>query len=204
MNTNLIKYGGWAIAVIFLIAWLRGCGGDTKTVYVEVPAKHGKFDTVKEPKPIIRVQKEYVYLAGKDKTDTVKVENPINQQLWEFYQMHQNKDSLYADAIGEREYNIKQEDSLLITENYIKSQGKVLAFQQSYTIKPQKIAVKDKETFLRLLGGVEVGNTKQLNDFTAKGSIMLQNSKGNTFSVGYDTEKRMYVGYWFSIFNWRK
>lgn len=206
---NIIKYGGWAIAVIFLIAWLRGCGGDTNTVYVEVPAKHGKFDTVFLPTPTPAPQKEYVYrYINNNDTVEVRVENPINIELLEkFEQLGANKDSLYADAIGEREYNIKQEDSLLITNNYIKAQGKVLAFQQDYTIKPQKIAVKDKETFLRLLGQVEAGavlSEMETTQFAAKGSLMLQNRKGNIFSVGYDTEQKIWVGYGFSIFNWRK
>lgn len=201
------KYIPWAIIVVLAIMlWFKGCNRDSKTVYVEVPAKHGKFDTIWMPAPILRPEKEYVYryLKGKD-TITITVENPINIELLEkFEQLGANKDSLYADAIGEREYNIKQEDSLLITNNYIKAQGKVLAFQQSYTIKPQKIAVKDPETVFRLLGGVEVGNTKELNDFSAKGSLMFQNRKGNIFSAGYDTEQRIWVGYGFSIWNYRK
>lgn len=200
------KYIPWAIIVVLaILLWFKGCDKGGETVYIKVPAKHGKFDTVKEPEPIVRVQKEFVYryITNND-TVEVTVENPINERLLKQFAESKKKDSLYADAIGEREYNIKQEDSLLITENYIKAQGKVLAFQQSYTIKPQKIAVKDPETVFRLLGGVEIGNSKELNDFSAKGSLMLQNRKGNIFSVGYDTEQRIWVGYGFSIWNYRK
>lgn len=203
---NLNEYIPWAIIFILLILlWFKGCGKGGDTNAVTIPEKKGSFPERENPIPVPATEKEYVYLTGKGKTDTIRVENPINIELLEkFEELGSNKDSLYADAIGEREYNIKEEDSLLITNNYIKAQGKVLKFQQSYTIKPKKITVKDKETVLRMLGGVEVGSKMELTDFAVKANLMLQNRKGSILSIGYDTENRIYAGYSFSIFNIRK
>lgn len=194
--------------IIFGLAfllWLEKCTGDSKESTVIIPEKKGNFPERQNPEPIPPPEKEYVYKYI-TKTDTVKitVENPINEELMAFYLASQNKDSLYAAAIGEREYNIVEEDSLLMTENHIKTQGHLLSFQQSYTIKPREVKVNPKETVLRLLGGFEVGNTTQLDNFTAKANLGIQNRKGNILSVGYDTEERIWIGYDFSIFNIKK
>lgn len=193
------------IAVLIFLLWQKSCTGESKPQTVIVPEQKGSFTERLNPEPIPASEKEYVYKYI-TKTDTVKitVESPVNEDLMAFYLASKNKDSLYADAIGEREYNIVEEDSLLMTENHIKTQGHLMSFQQSYTIKPREVKVKPKETVLRLLGGFEVGNTTQLDNFTAKANLGLQNRKGNILSVGYDTEERIWIGYDFSIFNIKK
>ena len=72
----------------------------------------------------------------------------------------------------------------------------------SYTIKQQKtdVLVENKLPGLRVLGGVEVGNTKTLDDLSFKGSVLFQNRKGNIISAGYDTDKKIWAGYYISIF----
>lgn len=191
------------IALAFLL-WQKSCTGEPKQQTVVVPEKKGIFPERLNPEPIY-IDRPVAVI----KWDTVKfpVPNPVNQELIQAYQ--QAKDSLerfkmYADAIGEREYNIVEEDSLLMTENHIKTQGHLLSFQQSYTIKPREVKVNPKETVLRLFGGFEVGNTTQLDNFTAKANLGLQNRKGNVLSVGYDTEERIWIGYNFSILNIKK
>lgn len=191
------------ISVLLILLFFKGCNkeeGETQTI--TIPDKKGSFPEVKNPEPNKPPQTEYRYKYLTD-TDTleIKVENPINEELIQFYLAHKNKDSLYADAIEEREYTIPYEDSLIKTNNYIKSQGKVLSFKQDYTIKEQKVKVTPKKTVFRLLGGFEIGNTKEFNDFSAKGNLKFQNKQGNILSVGYDTEQRIWVGYDFSIWN---
>lgn len=196
----------FVIVVLLILFFFKGCGkeeGETQTI--TIPEKKGSFTEVKNPEPNKPPQTEYKYKYLTD-TDTleIKVENPINEELMQFYLAHKNKDSLYADAIGEREYTIPYEDSLIKTNNYIKSQGKVLSFKQDYTIKEQKVKVTPKQTVFRLLGGFEIGNTKEFNDFSAKANLRFQNKQGNILSVGYDTEQRIWVGYDFSIWNVKK
>lgn len=202
------RYWREIVIIALVIFSFHQCGkkdseGETQTI--TIPEKKGSFPEVKNPEPNKPPQTEYKYKYLTD-TDTleIKVENPINEELMQFYLAHKNKDSLFADAIGEREYTIPYEDSLIKTNNYIKSQGKVLSFKQDYTIKEQKVKVIPKQTVFRLLGGFEIGNTKEFNDFSAKGNLIFQNKQGNILSIGYDTEQRIWLGYDFSIWNVKK
>lgn len=199
---NLIPY--IIIAVLAILLWQKSCTGKVETVVITVPEKHGSFPEVVNPEPLV-IDRPYEII--KWKTETIEVQNPVNRELIIAYQLATDslqRLKLYAEAIGEQDYHIPYEDSLIKTDSYIKAQGKVLSFNQDYTIKEQKIPYKPKETALRLLGGIEVGNTLQLNDFSAKANIMLQNRKGNILSAGYDTNERIWIGYNFSIFNLRK
>lgn len=204
---NYIKWAGWPLLV--LVLWFNGCGNDgSDTDVVTIPERKGSFAPVLNPEPLPAPEKEYVYrYINKVTHDTVKVkvQNPVNIELLEkFEQLGANKDSLYLDAIGQRNYEIVQEDSLLRTVNKIKTQGTVLSFQQDYTIKPQKVAVPSKEVTFRMLAGLEVGNTAAFDNFNAKANVMFQNKRGDIFNAGYDTEQRWWAGYARSIFAVKK
>lgn len=208
-KTDYSKYimGGIIIILAFLL-WQKRCSGEAETQIVTTPERSGSMPEVNNPAPTPAPQKEYVYkYYDRIKRDTVRVvtQNPIDYELLaKFLKDTANQPQHYAESIQQREYHIPQEDSVLKTDNYISARGEVLSFRQSYTIKPQKVAVKPKEMVFRMLGGVEVGNTKEFNDFSAKANLMLQNRKGNIFSVGYDTENRIWVGYGFKIFEVKK
>lgn len=193
------------IVVLAILFFLKGCGGDSEEQIITIPEKKGSFKEVKNPEPIVKNETLYKYkYLTKEKEVEVNVPNPVNEELMQFYLEHKNKDSLYADAIGERDYMIPYEDSLVKTENYIKAQGKVLSFRQDYTIKEQKVKVTPRQTIVRVLGGLEIGNTTMLDGFQAKGNVMIQNKKGNIISFGYDTEQRIWVGYNINIFDIKK
>lgn len=204
-------YLPWIIIACLIIGYFvfDGCRDKPETVIVNTPEVKGSFPAVVNPASVPAPEKVYVYkYIDRVTRDTVEIvtENPVNETLLAYYNnaTQREKDSLHADAIGIREYDIPQEDSLLKTDNYIKAQGTVLEFKQSYTIKPQKVAVKKKETVFRMLAGFEVGNTLQIDNPVAKANLMLQNKKGNILTVGYDIDKRIWVGYNFSIFNIKK
>lgn len=196
---NYFKWAGWPL---FFIALFFKCGPDSQMV--TIPAKHGSFAAVEKPKPLQPKEKPAVIKWRKIE---IPVLNPVDAELAEKYQQAQDSISrykLYLDAIGVREYSIIQEDSLLQTTNHIKARGEVISFQQDYIIKPQKVAVKPKEVAFRMFAGLEVGNTKEFDNFSAKANVMFQNKKGNIFSAGYDTERRIWVGGAFSIFSVKK
>lgn len=201
-----IMWAGWPLFLLLL--WFNGCARDGgETDVVTIPAKHGSFPAVQNPVPLPAPKKEYSYqVPGNTDTITVTVENPVNDFLLSYYQKasQPQKDSLCLDALGEREYIITREDDYICTDNYIKAQGKVLNFQQDYTIKPQKVAVPSKEVTFRMLAGLEVGNTAAFDNFSAKANVMFQNKKGDIFSTAFDTEQRIWVGYARSIFNVKK
>ena len=188
------------VALILYIFLFDGCGKDKGiTTTVATPEVTGSFPAVINPAPNPAPKPEYRYLAGKDKTDTITVENPVNIDLWNYYvnAEQSKKDSIHADAIGEREYTLNNEDKFLKTTSHIKTRGELLSYQLTeYTIKPQDVEIKNP---FRLLAGFEIGNTIELDDVSAKGNLMLQNRKGNILSVGYDTNRRIYAGYNFVI-----
>ena len=186
-----------SVLIIVLIAYIaiqKGCEpSKPDVVTVTTPAVSGSSETIYKPVPLPQPYPVYKYVTLKG--DTIKVENPVNESLLQFYLANQSKrDSLYSDAIGEREYNIPVEDSLLITNNYIKAQGKVLEFQQTYTIKPRKISVTVPSNRFSLHGGFEVGNTIQLDNFAVKGNIGMRFGNGQ-ISLGYDTNNTAWIGY---------
>lgn len=202
---TIFKYLPWAFAILFLLMWLaNSCDGDSEKT-VTVPAKSGVMPEVNNPVPL-PPEKEYVYrFINRWLHDTIEIKTfyPVNKEkVQEFINDTTNQPQHYAEAIQEREYHIPQEDSVLKTDNYISARGEVLSFRQSYTIKPQK--VKQKQTVFRMLGGIEAGNTLQFDNFQAKANIMLQNKKGNIFSISADTEQRLWVGYNFTIFSINK
>ena len=195
--------------VVVLLLFFRGCKGETEpeTITITVPEKKSEFEPVINPEPeTIRVPFEVV----KWKDTVIYKENPVNTELVEQYKkVLSDKDSilalqLYADAVAIREYNEVLEDSLIRTDNYFKTQGKLLEFKQEYTLKEREVSLKTPETRFRLLGGIEAGNSLELNKFTAKGNLMFQGRKGNIMSISYDTDKRIWVGYNFTIFKIKK
>lgn len=193
MTRTYLPYIVIAALILYIAFTAKQCGKDKDTATVTLPAVEGKSDTIYKPVPIPQPYPVYKYevIGDNGKPKTIEVPNPINQDLLNFYLANQNKrDSLYTDAIGEREYNIPIEDSLLLTNNYIKTQGKVLAFQQTYTIKPRKIEVPVPKSWLRLSAGFEVGNTMQFDKFAVKGNVNV-----NGLNIGYDTNKNIWLGY---------
>ena len=82
-------------------------------------------------------------------------------------------------------------------------QGEVKEITPSYIWKKQEVEVpvKTKETFFRLLGGLEIGNNISLSNPIFKANLGVQNRKGNIITGSYDSNKNIYVGYQFSIFN---
>jgi hypothetical protein len=158
----------------------RGCEKTiSDPVNIIVKEKKGSFPEVKNPTPI--------------KRSVV----PVTELPCIFY----NEVSKKTDTIKENEYELIQEDSLIKTTNKIKTLGTLLSFQQDYLIKPTTIKAKPKETVLRVLAGMEIGNNTKLNDFAAKANLMFQNRKGDIISASFDTEQRIWIGYSFSILN---
>ena len=182
-------------ALVILYATERGCNRNSKpdVITVTTPAVSGSSKTIYEPVPVPQPYPVYKYTTIQG--DTIKVENPVNEELLNYYLANQEKrDSLYTDAIGIREYNIPVEDSLLLTNNYIKAQGKVLEFQQTYTIKPRKIDVPVPANKFSLLGGFEFGNTITLDRFAGKANLSAKIGNGQ-INLGYDTNNTAWLGY---------
>lgn len=200
-----LKYLGWILLFIFL--WFNGCSGNEKsstTTKVIVPEIKGKFEAKKPVSVPIRQKLS--------KGETVYKDNPINPKLIaeneklkaDFAKANDSIKKLhFAKAIQLNKFSTDFEDENVIINIEGIVQGEVKEITPGYKIKERKIEapIKVKETVLRLLGGLEVGNNMQLSNPIFKANLMLQNRKGNVLTTSYDSQKNIYVGYSFSIFN---
>ena len=206
IKTFIKSYLGWIL--FFLMVWFNaGDGKEIKTVKVIVPTVTGKLESKKpELKPLEIKQKQIVKKDG-----LVYKENPFNIILAEenaklkadYSKMSDSlKSKAYDKAIELSTFSYKSEDKYLkLTIDGI-VRGEVSEITPSYTIKEQEseVFVKEKLPGLKVLGGIEVGNTKTLDDLSFKGSVFFQNRKGNIISAGYDTDNKIWLGYYRSIF----
>jgi hypothetical protein len=210
---EVFKYLGWVLFFIFM--WFKGCSRIEKASDEQssiTPKIEAKF-TPKKPihKTVVsKIEYNEISTSRHQETDTVFKENPIDQKLLSENEkikcdFEKETDSLkkiilYSKAVQLNQFSTKFEDSnVLININGI-VQGEVKEIKPNYTIK-EKEKPKQKETVFRLLGGFELGNNKQLNDFKVKGNIMFQNRKGNIISGSFDTNQNVWIGYNFSVFS---
>lgn len=211
-NKSLI--GAIGLAVFIVILFFKGCGGiGEKNVPVKLPEVKGKFEAVKPEQIVIsdkktaNLQKAFGQNLSKKEREFLLAE--ISKLLAENGKLEQEfmnaNDSLmqviYSKAIELKYFNHKWEnDTISATVKGI-VRGEIQNIALDYTIKRRTVEVpKPKEVVFRMLGGVEVGNTNQFNDFRVKANVGFQNRSGAILTVGADTEQRFYVGYTVPIF----
>jgi hypothetical protein len=201
INTKTIPY--FIIAILVLIIWLQNsCESNVQTVEVEVPAVEGTFKPEKPIHDTIKIPKEIL----KWKEVKVEIENPINMEIFERYA--KAKDSMermtiLLKAIEIKEFSKDFEDEFLKVKASGTVQGEVQDIGFKYTIKERTVEAeveKEEPYSFRLLGSFEAGNTLQLDSFVTKANLEFENKKGNSFMTGFDTEKRIWLGYKFTIF----
>jgi hypothetical protein len=219
-TTNILDVGkglaiGLIIAIIFL--WLRGCQSETPAVAKTIQTKEvkGKFEAVKpkqenvvkyvKGKTIYKTNTEDKFLQGQ--IDALIAENKALQQYYN-EASDSLKIALYNKAIEIKSFNQDfEDDKLKITTSGL-VRGEVQLIKLDYTIKPQTIELpKQKETFLRLLAGGNIGINKELNQFTYSATAGLQNKKGNIIRGTYQrigSAEYYLAGYEFSVFNWKR
>lgn len=187
----------WTLLLLIILGllWFRECNKDpiykekivTKTI--KVPSVEKVFDTIiPDPKTVIikeidsTIYKEYLKLK-----DSIK------------------RDSAYKDAITIREYNQTFEDTLQTIDVFTKTRGTLLEQSLSYKTKPQTITTTEK-TYIKQSSTFAIGG--ELGIPTApisikpvfKGNLIYTSKKGNTTSISYDTEGRVWIGKTFKIF----
>lgn len=202
------KYLGWVL--LFVALWFRGCEATPTpvTAKVIVPEVKGKFAPIKPNHTNVKgpeKDQEKPVIQWKDKIITI--ENPLNIDLANKYIMA--KDSierlnLYLKSIELKKFSSHFDDEFLTLNIDGIVQGEVQEITPSYTIKKREIQVKPKETVFRVLGGLEVGNNVNLDNFAVKGNLLFQNKKGNLFSGSFDTNQTIWIGYNASIFSIKK
>lgn len=191
--------------LLFIFLWTGSCSDNkpaTAKVKVKTPEIKNSFNAkAPEHKPIENNPVNQVKNDG-----IVYVENPLYQKLFqENEQLKLNflklNDSMklisYEKSIKLNEFAVRFEDeNITINMNGI-VQGEVKSIVPEYIWKEKTfdVEIKPKEDKFKLLGGLEIGNNIQLDNFNIKANLMFQNSKGNIFSLSGDIEKNYYLGY---------
>lgn len=205
---EVTKWSGWVLLIIVLLL-MKTCRPEPTIITVEIPEKKGEFDGKKpehtEITPKTIHEKEYVYRNGKK----VYIENPLNEQLLneneqlkrDFEKANDSiRSLLYEKSIAISKFSSKFEDKNIILDINGLVRGEVQEVTPNYTIKKQTISVPVKQTVFRLLGGVEAGNTMQLDQLSFKANVGFQNKSGDVLNIGYDTQNVIWVGFSKSLF----
>ena len=201
------------VIVVLLFFLFRSCQGNeesTVTAKVVVPEVKGKFEAKKPVHiPITNsVIKQYLTTEKPSFSRSQEVDKKLlaeNEKLKKDFAKANDsiKQLSFNKAIQLNKFSTKFEDDNLVLNIDGIVQGEVKEITPNYKIKEKKIEVpvKVKETVFRLLAGVEVGNTTQLDAFKLRANIMFQNRKGNIISGSFDTNQTIWVGYNISIFD---
>ena len=202
------KYLGWVL--LFIVLWFKGCSGATPTPQIAkviIPEVKGNFQAKKPVHEAISSRKERT-ATGKE---ILQVENPINKKLIaeneklkkDFAKANDSIKKLsFNKAIQLNKFSTKFEDENIVLNVNGVVRGEVKEVTPNYTIKKKEmeVPVKVKETVFRVLAGGAIGLNKKMNQATYKLDLNFQNRKGNIISVGYDTDNKIWLGYYRTIF----
>lgn len=211
---NKAYIGFIGIVIFFAVLWFKSCGNDPEKVTYEQPEVKGGFEVVKP---------NQTTLSENDKSKITKTtfgQNLSNKELeyWKaeaerLFKENQEMDQafmntndslqqlLYKNAISIKAFNHKFDNDTLSATVKGLVRGEVQSIKLDYTIKKRTVELpKPKEVKFRMLAGVEVGNTKQFNDFSVKANVGFQLGSGTILNFSADTEQRFYVGYSVPIF----
>lgn len=196
-NWQLFKWLGWVLLSLFLL--LKTCESN-ETITATIPEKKGKFEAVKpnhEPignieqfkKPTIR---KNLSNADKSKKEIDFLQSEIDALLQENKTLIDNfskapdtvKKTEYAKAIQLNEFSQTYNDSLVNIKAKGLVRGTVEKLGFEYKIKEQKIKLPIKKKIGVYLGS-EIGINKDLNQFTYKANLGIQNKKGNIYRASY-------------------
>lgn len=216
---EFLKYLGWILLFVFL--WFKGCSSDcgnsANNVKVTVPEVKGIFKP-KQPDhvPVVGKMPKGQNLSNSDKSKNERLQSDslISELLAEneriskmYYELSQKgKDSAYHKAIQLNAFSDTFEDKNIKIDITGIVRGEVKSIQPFYTIKEREIKtdIRQKEVKFRMLAGGSVGNSLDFQKPLFTANVGFQNKKGNVIRAGFDTEKRILIGYEFSLFKIEK
>jgi hypothetical protein len=205
-----------AVIVALIVAlFFKSCDNPTvkKTMTVETPEVKGKFEVVKPEQIVIsdkktaNVQKAFGQNLSKKELEYWKAEaERLFKENQEMDQAFMNANDslqqlLYKNAITIKSFNHQFDNDTLSATVKGLVRGEIQSIALDYKIKSRKIEIPNpKEVKFRMLGGVEVGNTKEFNDFSVKANVGFQLGSGAILNFSADNQQRFYVGYLVPIF----
>jgi len=187
------------IALIVIMGWQTFSTSseepvkDETIIIPEVKGSTGK-------KEVEQVVLQPIYLPSSN--EKVNVDSVLKDK---YEQALKEKDSLtqrtlYLEAIKINKYEqiLVDNDSIEI-KGYARTRGSLLDYSVDYRIKPFNYTYTPKvikkrpklSMGLQVESGIPVLPT---TNFLLKGGIYFENNKGNGFSLGYDTQQRLWIG----------
>lgn len=224
-NRNYFSHIAAFAAGIMIMLWFRGCSDDcgNSTTNVKVPEVTGNFRPEKPDHEQITKSSYKVHLNSSKKDEHVSskgvydnnmdssyMDSLVNELLAENEKLSRDfyfaSDSLkklkYDKAIRLNLFTKTFEDENVKIDMSGIVRGEVQSIQPFYTIKEREIKtdIRQKEVKFRMLAGGSVGNSIDFQKPVFSANIGFQNKKGNILRAGFDTEKRLLIGYDFSLF----
>lgn len=219
---KVIKWMGLIVFTLWLASLLHKCNNSepsitlqkvtTKEVKGSFEAKEVKNYRITDASKTIKGQNLSNSVTEKNSnTENAFLQKQIVKLLAENQKQSENfakaNDSLqkvlYEKAIQLNEFSQTFDDDKVKIDVSGIAQGTVKSMQANYTIKPQtiEVPVKQKERVFALKTGIEYGNSIELNKGVFKVNFEFENQKGNSYNAGYDTDKRIWIGYKITIFD---
>jgi hypothetical protein len=212
-----LKYLGWLL--LFVLLSFKGCSENTpqpQFTKVTVPEIKGSFKPVKpEQKPILQDSKplkndNFGQILSKKENEFLQ--NQITLLLSENDKLKQSfinapdstKIKIYKNCVQLNSFSHTWDNDTIQATSYGIVRGEVQSIALKYTIKERKIEVSQKEMVFRLMGGLEIGNNINLTNPIFRANLGLQNRKGNLLTISYDNNKNIYLGYYFSVFSYKR
>ncbi|EKT4500935.1 hypothetical protein JE952_002059 [Flavobacterium psychrophilum] len=201
-----------AIAIVFMCAFHKCNRGVTvqKVTTKEVSGSFKPKDVVNKPIYTGVKTKKQPYINSEQLKNDEFLQNEIDRllaenkkQLNEFSNANDSLQLLlYEKSIQLNEFAQTFDDDKIKIDVSGLSQGTVKNIKANYTIKSQKIdvVVKQKERIFALKTGAEYGNSRELNKGVLKGNLEFENRKGKSYSISYDTDKRIWIGCKLTLF----
>jgi hypothetical protein len=191
---EIFKWAGWVLFIIFLL--LNKCNNVTDVVIPEKPGSfapdiqvvHVPVDSNIEVPKWYKDTKTEKQLANelKDREERIKVyEEELSWMQGEFAYMDSiQKANAYKEAISLKEFNSVFENDTIIIDIKGIVRGEVKEIQPYYLIKEQTISIPNNKK-INLLLGAGTGISTEMNQFTAKVNLSLQNKQQNIYTISY-------------------
>lgn len=204
--SNIWFYVSIGLGILLL---MKQCGsgltdlplkGKATPIILKTKPYEGKFKAVTpQSKPI-----KYDH-AETDQNNSPEIDSILlkaNQELMTKIALYKVSDSiqkeqLYNKAIALTQSDTVFEDSMVKINVSGIASGQIKALNvDKYLIKPKSLKVKTYS----ILGLLETGSTTKLDKFNAKVNLMYVAPNSGVFSLGYDTNQFIYLGYGKKIF----
>ena len=184
--------------LVVILVWQNFSGNrderPPQPITITLPEKTGSTGVVEVERVVhdtvyLPSKKEYIQVdkGWKKKYEAAKTEN---ERLKLFYE---------SIKINKYEKTIVDNDTVTIKGKFT-TRGALLDYNVDYTLHPMDFSytpeIKYRHPNMMIGVGVETGiPTVPNSKFVLKGNLSFENSKGNNFNLGYDTEGRAWLGF---------